>query len=399
MSHTSVAVGVEEEFHLVDLRTRAPVPAAGALLEALVPNRFCGELQRCMIESNSRPVTDLADLGRELEELRGTLVDAAARQGLGVVAAGTVPMVGPEAALVTPDPRYQRMDADYQLLVREQLICGAQVHVDVADRDTAVAVAHRTAAWLPVLLALSASSPYWLGADSGYASARTLVWQRWPTAGSPARFRSAREYDQMVADLVASEVISDEGMLYFDVRPSAHLPTVELRVCDACPRLEVVVLLAGLFRALVVQEVAAVRAGAPPPRVRPELLRAATWRAARSGLEGALLDPEELTPVPPDRAAGRLLERLRPTLEALGDWPLVSALTQAALRDGSAAARQREAFARRGDLADVVDLTLAETRAELPATVRPPPPPPPRPPSPPAPPERPLGPQERPAPL
>src|SRR5271157_5588672 len=104
--------------------------------------------------------------------------------------------------------------------------CGTQVHVDVMDRDLAVAVAHRVAPWLPALLALSASSPFWLGTDTGYASYRTLIWRRWPTTGAPAKFTSAADYDQTVADLVRSEVITDPGMIYFDVRPSAHLPTV-----------------------------------------------------------------------------------------------------------------------------------------------------------------------------
>ena len=135
-----------------------------------------------------------------------------------------------------PDPRYENMRGEYRMLVREQLICGAQVHVDVHDRDLAVAVAHRVAPWLPALLALSASSPFWLGTDTGYASYRTLIWRRWPTTGAFGGFESAADYDQTVADLVRSEVISDPGMIYFDVRPSTRLPTVELRICDACPR-------------------------------------------------------------------------------------------------------------------------------------------------------------------
>src|SRR5262245_64810424 len=162
------------------------------------------------------------------------------------------------------------------MLVREQLICSTQVHVDVEDRDLAVAVAHRMAPWLPPLLALSASSPFWLGTDTGYASYRTLIWRRWPTAGAPAGFTSAADYDRTVADLVRSGVVSDPGMIYFDVRPSAHLPTVELRICDACTRMQAVVVLDGLFRALVIRETGAAVAGRAPLPVRPELLEAAT---------------------------------------------------------------------------------------------------------------------------
>jgi len=161
---------------------------------------------------------------------------------------------------------------------------------------------------------------------------------------------------------VQSGVITDPGMMYFDIRPSAHLPTLELRICDACPRLEDVVLLAGLFRALVIRETGATLAGQAPPAVRPELLEAATWRAAQSGLEGDLVDLATTTPAPAHQLIRQLLAGLRPTLEATGDWELVTGLTESALARGSSAARQRAACAR-GGLGNVVDTLLTETRA------------------------------------
>jgi carboxylate-amine ligase len=296
-----MAVGVEEEFHTVDLETRRLMPRADSLLQQLPADRFSGELQRSVVETNSRPFVRLVDLVEDLAALRRGVVAAAEPLGLGIVAAGTVPIVDLEALKVTPDPRYENMLEEYQILAREQLICGAQVHVDVGDRDLAVAVSHRVSAWLPALLALSASSPFWLGMDSGYASYRTVLWQRWPTTGPVPSLESAAEYDRMVQDLIQTGVITDPGMIYFDVRPSAHLPTVELRLCDACPRVEDVALLAGLFRALVVVELDAVQADRPPLPVRTELIRATTWRAARSGLEGELIDPRRADPCRPVR--------------------------------------------------------------------------------------------------
>ncbi|MEU6408927.1 glutamate--cysteine ligase [Microbispora sp. NPDC046933] len=362
-----MAVGVEEEFHVVDLGTRRLVPRAGLLLQQLPPDRFTQELQRSVVEANTRPCTRLEDLSRELTGLRADAVAAADGLGLGIVAAGTVPLVDPETMKISPDPRYEQMLADYQALAREQLICGTQVHAEVRDRDLAVAVTHRLAPWLPPLLALSCSSPYWMGADTGYASFRSMVWQRWPTAGPAARFESAEEYDAMVDELVRSGVISDPGMLYFDVRPSAHVPTVELRVCDACPRVDDIVLIAGLFRALVRCELDILASdgspSAPAESVRTELVRAASWRAARSGLDGELVDPVEGVPRPARTVVGRMLERLRPQLEESGDWALVSSLAARALADGGSAAQQREAFRRGGRLTDVVDLLLAETRS------------------------------------
>jgi carboxylate-amine ligase len=367
-------LGVEEEFHVVDLESRRSAPEVEALLAQLDGAEFAPELQRSLVETNTPVCGSLDELRGNLRRLRAELESVAEPLGLGVVAAGTVPLVEADGDAVSAGARYEKMQHEYQLLVREQHICGAQVHVDVPDRDLAVQVVRRVAPYLPVLLAVSASSPYWNGRDSGYASFRSMVWSRWPTAGPPAHVETADDYDALVSDLIASGTISDPGMVYFDIRPSAHLPTVELRVCDACPDVDDVVLIAGLFRALVGKAREDTEAGLPLPDVRHELLRAATWRAARSGLEGDLVDLVGPALVAPPLVIGQLVDQLRPQLEELGDWEQVLELSQAALARGSAAARQRRAYGRRGELTDVVDLLLANTqgrtlRSEPPATV------------------------------
>ncbi|MEV4218699.1 glutamate--cysteine ligase [Nonomuraea sp. NPDC049725] len=361
MAESRIAVGVEEEFHIVDTRTRQLVSRSVLLLDMLPDDRFTEELQRSTVEANSRPCHALEDLARDLGAMRRTAIAAAEEVGLGIVAAGSVPLADLDQMKISPEARYERMLDDYQVLTREQLICGTQVHAELADRDLAIAVAHRLAPWLPPLLALSASSPYWLGADTGYASYRTLVWERWPTTGPMARFGSAAEYEEMLAELIRSGVISDAGMIYYDIRPSAHVPTVELRICDSCPRIDDIVLIAGLFRALVARELAEI--GDDPDREVPlDPVRAARWQAARSGLEGELVDPVEGVPAPAADVVTRLVAALRPHLEEAGDWELVSALAADALGRGGSAQRQRRAFARRGSHADVVDLLLEETR-------------------------------------
>src|SRR5919112_4342863 len=360
---TDLTLGVEEEMHVVDLKTRELVPRAPEVLGRLDPGSFSQELHRSVVETNTEVTTTLDGLRDGIVALRRRAIGVAESLGLGLVAAGTVPLVDLDSLPVTPTSRYRRMLDDYQLLVREQLICGAQVHVGVPDRDEAVSIAQRVAPALPVLLALSASSPYWMGEDSGYASTRSLIWLRWPTAGDSGVVASAADHDALVADLIASGTITDPKMVYFDVRPSAHLPTVELRVTDACPDVDTVVLLAGLFRGLVLRARQDYRAGRPLERTRPPVHRAAMWRAARSGLEGDLLDlPRSPVPVPAAVAVERLVGDLRPQLEELGDWEQVFDLSVQALSRGSSAARQRRAIARRGRISDVVDLVVADTR-------------------------------------
>ncbi|CQD07085.1 glutamate--cysteine ligase, Gcs2 [Mycobacterium lentiflavum] len=359
-------LGVEEEFHLVDLKTRRLTARAPELLAELTDD-YVAELQRCVVETNTQVVDSIGELRQELVRQRKVLVETATELGMGVVAAGAVPLTVPAEMQVTKTPRYRQMLADYQLLAREQLICGTQIHVGVADRDEAVEVGYRLAAYLPTLLALSASSPFASdGSDTGYASMRTLVWQRWPTTGPAAPVHTAAEYDQLVTDLVASGVISDVGMVYFDVRPASAAPTLELRVCDSCPSVDTVVLIAGIFRALVEREAAAAHAGTAPTILSPAVSRAAVWRAARSGLEGELVDVRGPVSRPASEVVGELVDGLRPHLEQTGDWETVSELCRQALQRGTSSARQRRALRRRGRLTDVVDQLMAETAASGP---------------------------------
>src|SRR6195952_193830 len=348
-----VVLGVEEEFHLVDLETRCAVPRVPELLDelaALDADAFAAELKPSIIETNSDPTASLRDLRTDLLRLRSTLSSMAQERGLGIVGAGSVPLVDSSAEGITASPRYERMRGEYQMLAFEQQICGTQVHVDVPDRDAAVAVMAHFAPWLPVLLALSGSSPSWQREDTGYARSRTLAWHRWPTAGPPAPLRDAADYDALIDDLLRSGTMSDPGMVYFDMRPSAHQETVELRICDASPTVDGVVLIAGLARALAVHGVRAHTEGHPQPQSRPELLPAARGRAARPGLEGAVVDVPRRELVPPSRAIRLMLDHLRDDLEEAGDWEEVSALALDALARGSSAARQRQRADRGGRL-------------------------------------------------
>ncbi|CAM5339708.1 carboxylate-amine ligase [Streptomyces aurantiogriseus] len=360
----SVRIGVEEEFHVLEVESGLLVPRADPVLRRLPRRTFTTELHQSTVESNSGVHTSLDDLYADLTRTRRRLDAVASSLGLAVVAAGTAPLAPAVFAPPTADARYRHMTEEYRRVADEQLICGAQVHVDVPDRDTAVRVMCAVSPWLPVLLAVSASSPYWQGSDTGYASWRTMLWQRWPTAGPAGCFSNAAEYDTAVRDLVRAGIISDAGMIYYDVRPSAHLQTLELRICDACPRAETVVLIAGLFRALVTGAREGLRAGrAPACEGRHEWLRGASWRAARSGLEGTLVDPETRREASAPQVVRKLLLRLRPALEAHGDWQTVRTLAKAALIDGSAARRMRR-IAHEEDLLACVDMLIAETRGE-----------------------------------
>jgi glutamate---cysteine ligase / carboxylate-amine ligase len=357
-----LTLGAEEELHLIDTGTWELSSRAPSVLSRLPAKFYTAEIQRTTVETNTPVVDTLSGLRESILQLRRGLVEAAERDGLGVAAVGTAPRSTFADFELTTTGRYGRMQEQYRLLVDEQLICGTQIHVGVSDRDLAVQIAQRVARDLPVLLALSASSPYWNELDTGYASIRTIIWQRWPTAGATGPIGSAKEYDDLVADLIGSGVIADAKMAYFDVRPSSHAPTLELRVCDACPLVDDAILIAGLFRAMVRAAERDIEAGVPYAPALAPLHRAAIWQAARGGLARELLDgTERPRPRPAPEVVQSLVERLRPTLEELGDWETVRELADTVLARGNSADRQRAAFAERGDLADVMRLVVGET--------------------------------------
>jgi carboxylate-amine ligase len=369
-------LGVEEEFHLVDPATGQVRPDSARVLDLLPQGRrFKPELMASAVETNSAVVPTLAALRADVVGSRQAVVTAARELGLGLIACGTAPLLGSEPVPVVHSERFAAMQEDYRELADQQFICGCQFHVDCRDRDLAVLVMARLQPWLPLLLALSASSPFWKGHDTGYASFRTLLWRRWPTAGPAPQVASAQEYDALVDDLVASGVAHDTGMIYFDTRPAQRYPTIEIRIADSVPRVDDVVLLAGLCRALVRRSAADVLAD---PQWRPppvELLEAARWRAARSGLDGALLHPRTFRPVPAAEAIADLLEHVTEAAAVDGDTDELRELAARALADGGSAARQREAAESGGIPAAVRSLQAETALTERPeatgATVRP----------------------------
>ena len=358
-----LTLGAEEELHLIDLQSWKLSARAPQLLSRLPAAHYSAEIQRTTVETNTAVVSSLGDLRSELLRMRRGLVEVAAEDNLGVAAVGTAPTSAFADFELTTTGRYGRMQEQYRLLVDEQLICGLQVHVGVSDRDLAVQIMQRVAPDLPVLLALSASSPYWNELDTGYSSIRSIIWQRWPSAGATGPLASAAEYEALLADLINTGVIADAKMAYFDVRPSSHAPTLELRVCDATPIVDDAILIAGLFRAAVRAAEQDLEQGVPFDPVPAPLHRASVWRAARAGLSGELLDHlRHPQPHPARHVVRSLVHRLRPQLVELGDFDEVRELSETALARGNSADRQRAAYAERGRLSDVVELVVAETQ-------------------------------------
>jgi carboxylate-amine ligase len=353
-------VGVEEEFVLVDPDTGAPhlgstaVAAAGQALGIELQL----ELSQCQIEAATAVCTRIGDLRAKLHETRAVAAATAAQCGATLLAVA-VPPFGPPPRSITDLPRYRRF-AEHFGQLGEQVICGCHVHVGVPDREVAVAVSNHLRPWLPALVALTANSPITADRDTGYASWRHVLWSRWPNAGPPPYFRSAEHYDTIVAEMLDHDVILDEAMLYWDVRLSAHLPTLEVRVADVPATVDETVLLATLVRGLVVTALRAIRHGHRPPAVDPHRLRAAYWRAARDGITGHGIDVASGCLVPAAEPILRLVDHIRPGLDILGDYPDAQTALTRIIQSGNGAARQRRTL-QTGTLHDVLGMLARST--------------------------------------
>ncbi|MGH3463149.1 MAG: carboxylate-amine ligase [Kribbellaceae bacterium] len=353
-------VGVEEELFLAD-------PESGDLLPASTRTLRAGsgeapllqqELFLEQIETATKPCTTLSELDAELREGRRRAATDAETAGAAIAAVATPVQV--VDAMMTQKRRYQRMAEHHGVTARENLICGTHVHVETADEDEAVTALDRIRPWLPVLLAVSANSPYWHGSDSGYASFRAQVVSRWPSAGPTEPFGTAAAYHRAVGELIRTTAALDVGMIYFDARLAARYPTLEIRIADVCAETDDTVLIAALARALVETTV---RETADAPAWRAELLRAAGWQASRWGLSRDLVHPVRREPRPAAEVLDALLEYVGPALDRAGDTGTVQAVLDDLRIRGTGSVRQRAVFARRSSAADVVLDAIERTRA------------------------------------
>lgn len=351
------SVGVEEEFLLVDPRTGAPVGrnADVARTAADFGLDLQLEIMRCQVETSTRVHTNTPELLGELRELRRGAAACAEKNDAILLAVAVPPTIPDELMSVTSTPRYHRIAARFGRLAQEQGLCGCHVHVAISDREEALRASNFLRPWLPLLLALTANSAIYQGAETGYASWRNILWRRWPSAGPPPHFATVADFDTAVESMLSLGIILDRKMVYWDVRPSITFPTVEIRVSDVPATVEETALLATLVRAAVMT------ANRVPdiPVIAEDVLRGAYWKAAHEGLDGLAIDPSDGHTIPVQDLLAELIALVEPALVDLGDLAFVNDTVTALLLRGNGARRQLEAFRARGALSDVVD-ELAE---------------------------------------
>ena len=364
-------LGIEEELLLVDPTTRQVSSRSHEVIKEFrehgagrdhafrataATDELDQELFLHQVETRTDPTLDLRDALAQVVAARRTAGEAARAADLALVACGVVPMEGFEP-VVTRNDRYQDMVDTFGAIARTGGTCGMHVHVGIDSDEEGVRVIDRLSPWLPVILAISANSPFCEGRDTGYASWRSQVWNRWPSAGPTQAFGSVEAYREVSAQLVELGAARDPGMLYYDARLAVEHPTVEIRVPDVCTDPATSLLIAALVRGLV--ETAATTDDAQD-FWRVEMLRAAQWRASRYGVSDRLVHPLERAPKPVREVVQTLVDAIRPALEEAGDLVFVTEQVESVLRAGGAV-RQRAAYERTGDVEGVVDDLVART--------------------------------------
>ena len=372
----ALTVGIEEEYLLVDPVTRdLAADPPDALLETCqerLSGRASPEFMRCQIEVGTPVCASVAEARQELAHLRRTVTDIARSHGLALIAASTHPFATWRPQKTTERERYEQLEHDIGTPVRRLLICALHIHVGIQDPDLRIDLMNQVRYFLPHLLALSTSSPYWQGEDTSLMSYRLAVFNELPRTGIPEDYVSFGEYQQHLAALIATGVIEDGTKIWWDVRPSARFPTLEIRICDVCTRLEDSLTIAALYVSLIRMLWRLKRNNATWRRYKTFLINENRWRAMRYGCNGGLIDFGRREMVGYSDLLEEMLELVDQDAEALGCRAEVRRARRI-LSDGTSAHNQRRVFAeataagadRTEALRAVVDWLIDNTARDL----------------------------------
>jgi carboxylate-amine ligase len=357
-----LTLGIEEEYQIIDASGELSphIDVLYAAAEPVLGDRVRAEMMQSVVEVGTKVCRDVEEAREQVIELRGTLASLLARQGLRMVCSGTHPFSQWQQQLITEKERYKFLEDEMQDVIRELLIFGLHVHIGVPDPERRIEVMNEARYFLPHLLALSTSSPFWLGRATGLKSYRSVVWARFPRTGIPPDFNSHDEYQNYLDTLVRTGSIDDGKKIWWDLRPHPYLPTLEFRCCDQTTRIQETVCMAALAQAICAKLLKLRERNLGFRKYLPALVAENKWRAMRYGIDGKLIDFGIQKEVPMRELALELLEFVDDVVDELGSRTAVE-YVHTILANGTSADRQLAAFKASGDLKAVVDLVAEET--------------------------------------
>ena len=366
----SYTLGIEEELMIVDSQTLDLVNSIEGLLQDLGGSETEGEVKPELMESvceiATTPCAGVEEAGRQLTALRREVQSAAYERGLSIGAAGTHPFAMWEDQRIVSRPRYRDLIAGLQFVARQELIFGIHVHVGIDDPDKAIHVTNGMRVHLPLLLALSANSPFWRAQPTGMLSARTPIFRAFPRVGVPPRYDDWEDWSRRIRFMHDSKTVSDYTYLWYDVRPHPNFGTVEVRVMDSQTRLEHTLGLAALVQAMIKELAEHYDAGEQLSRYPYEMLDENKWLAARHGLPGELVDLPSQQRVRTVELAHRVIDRVRGHAQDLAAEGALEGVEDL-LEHGNGGARQIVVYEANHDLREVVSEIVGATVPSAPA--------------------------------
>jgi carboxylate-amine ligase len=366
--------GMEEEYFLFDAKTRHAVRRANkkflSAAQKQLGDRVMTEMLQSQLEVATPPCATSQEARAHLAHYRRTLGQMAAEHKLGLAAMGTFPLAYWPEQTVTRKARYGAIMDDLQMIGYRNMLCGMHVHVEVPDIDTRINLIMRLTPYLPLLLALTTSSPFWQGNLTGLVGYRLAAYDELPRTGLPELFRTNDDYREFVAALTWAKIIPDESYIWWAIRPSLNNPTIELRVADSCTRLDDAVAVAALFRCLVraLDRDRALNAGFD--RVGRAITQENKWHAQRYGIGATFIEPFSRSPLTLAQWLDQVIDFIAEDVDALGCTAEIRHL-HSIISHGTSADRQIEIFSkakaagrrRLTALKDVIDWAAGETQA------------------------------------
>jgi carboxylate-amine ligase len=363
----SFTIGIEEEFQIVDPETRELKSHIEEILEGgkmTLKERVKPEMHQSVVEVGTDICADVKCARKGVTDLRTDLARLAKKSGLRIAAAGTHPFSHWIDQKITKGDRYQAIIQDLQQVARANLIFGLHVHLGMPDRETAIQLQNTARYFLPHIFALSTNSPFWVGRNTGFASYRLQVFQRFPRTGIPDAFESVEEFDAYVNLLIKTGCIDNAKKIWWDIRLHPYFHTLEFRVCDIPMRVDETVCLAAVMQAVIAKLYKLYRQNMGFRIYRSRLLNENRWRAARYGINGKMIDFGKSEEVETRTLIAELLEFIDDVVDELGSREEINYVNEI-LRVGTGADRQVEVYNRTKDLKAVVDYIITETHHGL----------------------------------
>ena len=368
MIHQGLTIGVEEEYQIIDSsgELHAHIDTLLAKATPKLGDKVKREMMQSVVEVGTTICNNVGEAREQLGEMRQTLAELLAPDGLRLACAGTHPTSRWSEQKITDYERYKMLEEELQDIVRSLVIFGLHVHVAIPDNELRIDVLNEARYFLPHLLALSTSSPFWMGRNTGLKSYRSVIWSNFPRTGIPPDLGSYDEYENYVNLLVSTGSIDNGKKIWWDLRAHPSFPTLEFRVCDMTTRLDETICLAALMQAICAKLLSLRSRNLGFRKYMPALIAENKWRAIRYGIDGRLIDFGKQAEVPMRELALELVAFVDDVVDDLGSRSAVE-YVHTILAGGTSADRQLRVFRETGDVRRVVEMLAEETVPTMPA--------------------------------